>query len=358
VGIDIVQVDMVPFWFWAIFVVLFGLVIGSFLNVVIYRVPLEKSIVTPRSSCPDCGHQITAIENIPVLSYLFLRGRCRGCRARISPVYPFVEALTATGFLLAFWKQASMPEFNLLYFIADAAFISAAIALIFIDYSHYILPNSITLPGTLLALIVRIFVPNLTSAEPTFYALQLAIIILLVSGLFILLGKLERSNLFNLSVLAFLVALMLVACRLSDNFIDWYITQQTNFFILWNEKLAMHPVAITLLNSLLGMIIGAGVLVMLREAYFVLRKKEGMGLGDVKMMLMVGAFLGWQLALGTLVLASFLGTIAALALFPLRGRDTLQSKIPFGIFLGSAAIILVLFGNEILDWYVQHFIVR
>src|SRR5439155_14492707 len=157
----IAQAGFLPFWFWALVATLFGLTIGSFLNVVIYRLPLGRSVVTPRSACPNCGHQIGAIENIPVLSYLVLGGRCRGCRAKISFIYPFVEMLTATGFLLAVLKQASAPEFNFLQLIADSAFIAASIVLIFIDYEHMILPNIITLPGTIIVIVARFFIPNL-----------------------------------------------------------------------------------------------------------------------------------------------------------------------------------------------------
>jgi leader peptidase (prepilin peptidase) / N-methyltransferase len=354
----IAEVDLLPFWFWAIFVSLFGLIIGSFLNVVIYRVPLEKSIVTPRSSCPNCGHQITALENIPVLSYLVLRGRCSGCHVQISPRYPFVEALTATCFLLVFWKQASLPNFSILHLIADAAFASACIALVFIDYDHMILPNSITLPGAVLAIVVRLFVPNLVSPEASFYAIQLAILILVMLGLFIALGNWGRSKIFSIALLVVLIGFIVTVGMLNVRLIDWYLNLQADFFIFWQDRISVYPTAVSFINGLLGAVIGAGVLLMLREAYFVLRKIEGMGLGDVKMMLLVGAYLGWQLAIATLVLASFLGTIIAMALFARKGREALHLKIPFGVFLGGAAIILLLFGNEILNWYIQLLIVR
>src|SRR5262249_53874521 len=135
--------------------------------------------------------------------------------------------------------------------------------------------------------------------------------------------------------------------------IDLYIDFQINFILYWQDKILPHPSVVSLVNGIVGAIIGSGLLLMLREAYLVLRNKEAMGLGDVKMMLMVGGYLGWQLSIAVLVLASFLGTLIAIPLIMRRGRDALGSKIPFGIFLGGAAIILVIFGDEIIEWYVR-----
>ncbi|MEW6735740.1 MAG: prepilin peptidase [Acidobacteriota bacterium] len=355
---EILLVDMMPVWFWALATALFGLAIGSFLNVVICRVPEERSIVTPGSACPKCGHKITPLENIPILSYLMLRGRCRGCGKKISLIYPFIEALTAVGFLLAFWKQLQQPTFNIAEMIADMAFISANIALICIDFEHMILPNVITLPGSLVALVIRLFVPTQTSPEASFYATQFAIIILLMLALFACLRVWGSSNLFRVLLIVLLSGFIIALAWLNTRALDWYIDLQINFQIFWEERLANYPMIVSLINGLLGAIIGAGILVMLREAYFVFRNIEGMGLGDVKMMLMVGFYLGWQLTIGTLILASLLGTLLALVFLLRQGREALQVRIPFGVFLGIAAILLTLYGQPLLSWYVRLMVIN
>src|SRR5688572_10026779 len=146
-----------PFFFLLASVAAVGAVIGSFLNVVIHRVPLEESIVFPHSRCPQCGTAIRPYDNIPVVSWLVLRGRCRGCRAPISARYPAVEALTAVLFALTFWLRSGLTwalPFDLL-------FVAAIVALVFIDAEHMILPNAITYPGVALALVARLIVPNL-----------------------------------------------------------------------------------------------------------------------------------------------------------------------------------------------------
>lgn len=354
----IAMIDILPLWLWALVATLFGLTIGSFINVVIYRVPREQSIVFPRSACPNCGHMITAWENIPVFSYLVLGGKCRGCSNPISLVYPLVETLIAASFVLVFLKHASATEFSFLAVIADAVFISACIALVFIDYEHMILPNIITLPGTLAAFIVRLFIPNTVGPESTFFAAQFALIVLVMYALFWALGKWGRSNLFRLIMLTLLAVLIFIIVSLSFSAVDLYIDFQINFIFYWKENIEPHPSIVSLINGLIGALIGSGLLLMLREAYLTLRDKEAMGLGDVKMMLMVGAFLGWQLSVAVLVLASFLGTVVAIPLFLRKGREALSSKIPFGIFLGGAAVILTLYGDDIVGWYVQTMVYR
>src|ERR1041385_7568083 len=135
-----------------------GAIIGSFLNVVIHRIPREQSIVRPSSKCPRCGAEIRPHDNIPVISYLIMRGRCRSCGVRISPRYPAVEALTALLFAAVTWHD------GLSYALAfDLAFVAAMIALIFIDAEHMILPNVITYPGVLFALLTRLLVPYLVT---------------------------------------------------------------------------------------------------------------------------------------------------------------------------------------------------
>ncbi len=251
-----------------VFLVLFGLVWGSFLNVVIYRLPLGLSLVKPPSSCPRCGTRIRPYDNIPVLSYLLLGGKCRHCRARISPVYPLVEALTAGSFVLAFFHHGREWSWPL---VATCLFGSALIVLGFIDFFHQILPDEITLPGLVLALAY----------------------------------SLVRKDL-------------------------------------------------PFLKALLGAAVGAGFLLLVYLVYKGVRKKEGLGMGDVTMMLFVGAFVGWQKTLLTLVLASFAGALAGVVLIAFRKKD-LQHALPFGTFLAPAAYVAALWGEALITAYLGLF---
>jgi len=247
-----------------ILIVVFGLVWGSFLNVVIYRLPRGFSIVRPPSSCPHCGKQIKAYENIPILSYLFLRGKCRNCKAKISPAYPLVEALTPFCFLLVYMQYSLSP-----HFFVSCLFASALIVLGFIDYYHQILPDEVTLPGFVLALIYAFF----------------------------------RNDL-------------------------------------------------SLVQALLGAGVGAGFLLLVYGVYYLVRKKEGLGLGDVTMMLLVGVFLGWEQTLLTLILASVGGAIVGVFFIIFKKKD-LQHALPFGTFLAPATFVAFLYGQKIIDAYLS-----
>ncbi len=247
-----------------ILIVVFGLVWGSFLNVVIYRLPKGISLLRPPSSCPHCGKHIKVYQNIPILSYLVLRGKCGFCGARISPVYPLVEALTPLCFLLVY-EQYSLSS----HFFASCLFVTALIVLGFIDYYHQILPDEITLPGFGLAFLYTFFRDDLS-----------------------------------------------------------------------------------LIQALLGAATGAGFLLLVYGAYYLLRKKEGLGLGDVTMMLMVGAFLGWKQTLLTLILASIGGALVGVC-FILFKKKNLQHALPFGTFLAPAAFVSLLYGQKIIESYLS-----
>jgi leader peptidase (prepilin peptidase)/N-methyltransferase len=249
-----------------IIIICFGLVWGSFLNVVIYRLPLRMSLFKPSSSCPHCNQKIKFYDNIPVLSFLLLRGKCRHCQGRISLRYPLVELLTAVCFLLLY-SQHSLSFF----FFASCLFACALIALGFIDFYHQILPDEITLPGLLLALIYSLF----------------------------------RTDL-------------------------------------------------NLRQALIGAVAGAGFLLFIYGAYYLLRKKEGLGLGDVTMMLLIGAYLGWRQAFFTLILASFVGALVGIFFIFFKKKD-FQYSLPFGTFLAPTAFAALLWGERIIDAYLSLF---
>ena len=251
-------------WLGPTFALAFGLLWGSFVNVVIYRLPLKKSVVRPRSSCLACGKLIAGYDNIPVISYLLLKGRCRHCQANVSLRYPLVELLVGTASLVSFLRHGVSLEY-----LAEFGFVAAMVALVFIDYDHRILPNAITIPGTIVGLLLA--------------------------------GQRE---------------------------------------------------SISLTESVSGAVLGAGLLLVVAEAYFRWRKIEGLGMGDVKMMGMVGAFLGWKAVLLTLFLGSFLGSVVGLIVMRLRGGG-MQTKLPFGTFLGMAAAVAVYAGGPIIRWYTS-----
>jgi leader peptidase (prepilin peptidase)/N-methyltransferase len=276
--------EHLPSYFEAFWIFIFGLIIGSFLNVVIHRVPRRESIVLPDSHCPECNTRIRPYDNIPVLSYLILGGRCRSCGVRISPIYPAVELLVAVLYLLVFFKDGLSVRL-----IADLIFISLIVPLVFIDLRHKLLPNVITYPGFVVVLILRVIAPD-------------PLIINTTRALF----RLETWPI-------------------------WWVA---------------------LLGSLLGAVAGGGTLWLIRELYFRFRHIEGMGLGDVKMMLMVGAFLGWQMTLVTIFIASLAGSLIGILAIWLRG-GTLRMELQFGVFLGPASIIALFTGEELIRRYAS-----
>ena len=241
----------------------FGAVVGSFLNVCIYRLPLGKSIVWPASACPHCGRELFWYENIPVVSFVALRGRCRTCGGPISVRYPLIEALTAAMFALAWWYYG--PG---LLLVSRLVFGCALLVLFAIDLEHHLLPNAITLPGIIVGFAFSIF------TEP-----------------------------------------------------GW-------------------------LASIIGIVVGGGVLFLVAEVYYRVRREEGLGMGDVKMLAMVGAFVGWQLTLLTLMIASFSGTIIGLALIVTK-RGGMKYALPFGTFLALGAAAAATVGPGLLSWYFR-----
>ena len=271
---------------------LFGAIIGSFLNVVIHRVPREESIVFPNSRCPSCGAAIAFYDNIPVLSYVVLGGKCRGCRARISPRYPGVELLTALIFVAVAYHDGLTVALPF-----DLIFVTALIALIFIDAEHMILPNVITYPGMIFALLVRIVIPFLTKTP--------------------------------------------------------YFDDVPS---LMHGAFAGLPVwAISIIGAVMGALIGGGSLWLMGWTWEKLRGVEAMGLGDVKMMFMVGAYVGWRLTILTLFVGVLSGSVIGILWMMRKGERNMQILLPFGIFLGIGAIAAILVGAHIVDWYAGQF---
>ena len=264
-----------------------GLTIGSFLNVCIHRLPKGESIVHPRSRCPHCGRMIVAYDNIPVLSYLWLRGRCRHCRSRISPFYPLIELLTGLTFLLVYHRWGISPPAVKAVLLA-----SALIVLIFTDLRERLLPDRITFPGIAAGFLFALWLP------------------------------LEDGT----------AALLLRLLGGTD----------------------LPAVLLSVADALLGALLGAGLLFALGEIWYRLRHVEAMGLGDVKMMAMVGLFLGIKLTVLTLLLGSLLGSLLGGLFMLLAGKDT-RYELPFGTFLGVAALIALFWGPQLVASYLSLF---
>jgi leader peptidase (prepilin peptidase) / N-methyltransferase len=270
----------------------FGAIIGSFLNVVIHRVPLEKSIVFPNSRCPSCGGAIAFYDNIPVLSWVMLGAKCRRCKERISIRYPAVELFTAALFVGVAWHtglSAALPF--------DLVFTAALLVLVFIDAEHMILPNVVTYPGIAFAVVARIAIPYLT-------------------------GMPHFDDLPSLS----------------------------------QGALADMPVwVVSLAGALIGALIGGGSLWLMGWTWEKLRGIEAMGLGDVKMMFMVGAYLGWRLTILTIFVGVLTGSVIGIILMARKGQRNMQMLLPFGVFLGLGAVAALLFGAPLVEWYAGQF---
>jgi len=241
----------------------FGLMIGSFLNVCIARLPRGESVVSPGSHCPKCNTPIQWYDNIPVLSYLALGAKCRACRAPISVRYPLVEITTAVAFVL---QAIAFPDEPILL-VSRLVFTAMLIVLFGTDYDTQRLPNVITLPGIVVGLVFSLFTPP------------------------------------------------------------------------------------GIVASLIGAALGAGILLAVRWIWRKLRGVDAMGLGDVKMLAMIGAFLGWRQIWVVLFVASLTGATVGVLLTMRQGRS-MQTRLPFGTFLAIAAYIASIVGERLLNWYL------
>jgi leader peptidase (prepilin peptidase)/N-methyltransferase len=264
---------------------LFGLLIGSFLNVCIYRWPRDLSVVRPRSSCIECEKPIAWYDNVPFLSYLILRGRCRQCGARIHWRYPLVELITAICFAYVVHRSGLSVE------AAKYCIFSAiVIALVFCDLETLLLPDELTVGGFFIGLVFALFTPV---PDTTLH---------LIASLFGVLPG-QRSGMLG--------------------------------------------------EALLGAVVPAGSIWLGGWLFEKLRHKEGLGLGDVKMLAMVGAFLGIRGALLTIVLGAVAGSVVGLLFIKLTHKDAASYPLPFGSFLGVAALVAAIEGQSVIGWYMR-----
>lgn len=252
------------------YAIILGLVFGSFLNVLIYRLPRNKPVVLARSACPKCGHLIAWYHNIPLLGYLWLRGKCAACKKPISIRYPLVEAANAAMYCFFLWRFGLSIDA-----VIFAALGSALLVIFLIDADFQIIPDSITLPG-------------------------------IVAG----------------------VAVSLI------------------------------PGGLTVVQSLIGVAVGGGVLYLIALGGDFLFKKESMGGGDIKMAAMLGSFLGWQKVLLVFMTSAVVGLVVSIVMMAFSKALRKERLIPFGPFLSIAAVIAVAWGDQIIRYYVDNFMTR
>jgi leader peptidase (prepilin peptidase)/N-methyltransferase len=270
---------MIPIWLGFFF----GLLIGSFLNVCIYRLPRDLSVVRPsRSYCPHCNVTIAWYDNIPLLSYVLLRGRCRRCEGRISARYPIVELLTGVLFAVATYQHGVTPAAA-----KTCLFASLLIALIFSDLEQFILPDEFTLGGLAAGLILAWFVP---------------------------------------------------------------LNDDTASALFWLMSMNLEGASASLADAVLGASLPAGFLWLGGVLYEKVRSREGLGLGDVKMVAMMGAFLGLRGSLLAMIVGSVLGSLAGLTYIKLTGKDPGTTHLPFGTFLGIGGLTVVYAGSSLPGW--------
>lgn len=254
---------MTPSLIYPLFAFVFGMVVGSFLNVCICRMPKNESIVSPPSHCPGCSYQIRWYDNIPLVSYLLLKGKCRGCGASISLQYPLVELLNGVLTLLLFLRFGPTLAFATLFLLC-----SALVVITFIDIEHQIIPDEISLPGIVVGFILSFFLKGHT----------------------------------------------------------------------W-------------LNSLLGILLGGGGLLLIAFTYQRLTGKEGMGGGDIKLLAMMGAFLGWKAVLFIIFAGSLVGSLVGVSLMLIQKKDS-KLAIPFGPYLAFGAVLYIFYGKPLIQWYL------
>lgn len=254
---------MPPSILFPLFSFLIGMVVGSFLNVCICRMPKNESVVSPPSHCPNCSYQIRWYDNIPVLSYLFLRGRCRGCGMHISLQYPLVELINGILTLLLYLRFGPTVAFAVLFL-----FCSSLVVITFIDIEHQIIPDEISLSGVVIGFILSFFIKGHS----------------------------------------------------------------------WT-------------NSLFGILLGGGSLLLVAYGYQLLTGKDGMGGGDIKLLAMMGAFLGWKAIPFIIFASSLVGSIVGVSIMLLQKKNS-KLAIPFGPYLAFGAILYIFYGRPLISWYM------
>jgi len=317
---------------------MFGAMLGSFLNVCIVRLPQEKSIVFPSSHCPKCLKSIAWYDNIPLISWLLLAGKCRQCKSPISFRYWLIELLTGLSFA-AFYIYFGLTPLLPAYLVMMCCFIIAT----FVDLEHRIIPDEVSIGGMWLGFLLSALIPQMhASAQDlsfgAFLAGLIVLLCLLLGWVYPLFCKhlIEEEEPYDDTPIKFLVLGALLFVSLVDSHV----------LVLpgsWNAH------AVSLSSSLVGMIIGGGSIYLMGLIGDIIFRKESMGGGDVKLMAMVGAFLGWKIAILAFFLAPFFGGVVGIA-EKIRTKD---STIAYGPFLVLGTLLAMFWGQSIIDWVLQ-----
>ena len=361
--------SLLPFHFWSLVFLSFGCIVGSFLNVCIHRMPLGMSIVTPKSHCPHCKYSIPWYLNIPLVTWLALRGRCKNCGASISPRYFVVELLTGAAFLgcwLAF-GNAGHPLQSMPLALVYAVFLAGLIVATFIDFEHLIIPDEITIGGMAAGFVASFFIPSLHGASALNVGMRRGFIGAIVGAgtiyAILRLGKLlfgrQRVKLPAGTKIVFSET----AVHLPDKEIPYeeLFYRQSDVIVLQARTVELvdrgyRDVLVRLSPALLE--IGEEkmnpdeVLCLEAVSAEVLLPREAMGLGDVKFMGAIGAFIGWQGVFFTLTISSMIGALYGATMVALKRREW-SGRLYFGPFIALAAAIWIFAGRGLVAWY-QH----
>jgi len=350
--------EAVPFHFWSLVFFAFGCIVGSFLNVCIYRMPLDLSVVSPPSHCPHCKYSIPFYLNVPLLTWLSLRGKCKNCGAPISPRYFVVELLTGLAFFVC-WLAfgASSPWIALVYCL----FLAGLIVATFIDFEHFIIPDEITLGGAVAGFVLSFFLPQLHDVKSVGLGMGRAVVGILVGGGMVYavlrLGKLlfgrQKVNLAGETKIVFTeTALCLPSQEIPYEEIFYrksdVIVLEASIVELVDRgyrdvKLRLSPHRLKIGEEEIDPETVAHLEAVCSELVL---PREAMGLGDVKFMAAIGAFIGWQGAVFSLMASSVIGSIVGIALILLRKREW-SSRMPYGPYIALAAVIWIFGGKNL-----------
>lgn len=348
-----------PFHFYSLMFFVLGSMVGSFLNVCIYRMPLGLSVVKPASHCPSCNTPIRWYHNLPLISWLSLRGRCAYCGASFSARYFLVELLTACVFLCCWLVHGPYSAAVALMY---ALFLSGLIAATFIDHEHMIIPDEITLGGIGVGFLGAFVVPEMHHVKDSLAAAQQAFWGALAGGgviyLFLRIGKmmLGRQKVVippGTRVYFGESTLLLPGEEIPYDYLfyrpdDVIELQATRVELpdrcLWNQRVRVDKERVRLGDAELSF---AEVPCMEVETELILLPREAMGLGDAKFMGAIGAFLGWGGALFSLMASALVGSVVGVTLIALKKRDR-SSPMPYGPYLAGAAAVWTFFGDKIL----------
>jgi leader peptidase (prepilin peptidase)/N-methyltransferase len=356
----------VPFHFWSFVFFAFGSIVGSFLNVCIHRMPAAQSIISPPSHCPHCKYSIPWYLNIPLITWVYLRGKCKNCGAPISIRYFLVELLTGIAFL-ACWLVFSRQSAALV--LIYAMFLAGLIVATFIDFEHFIIPDEITLGGMGVGLLCSWLVPGLQHQRSHLESLG-ASAIGLVFGAGLVYSILRLGKLvFGRQKLKLAQETRIVFGENAVQLPDREIAYEEVFYrpsdvialrartvelvdrcykdVLVRLGLSQKPPLLQIGEEKLN---PEGVAYLEAVSEEIVLPREAMGLGDVKFMGAIGAFLGWQAVLFSLVVSSFIGALVGVGLVVMRKR-ALSSRLPYGPYIAAAATIWMFAGRELVSWY-------